>query len=193
MTLCPPPVIQKVLEKYKVIVPFRTVKPNDSWNLHKGVLPEHDNHDWIIIRDIIFREYPDLKAAFNKIAYSQIYFGLNMMITSKQIYDEYSRFVFDVLNKFDLEYEKEGKMRRARVDGFWSEQLLCIWVTGHFKESEIYWAHIGEAEKSYDNYYGNALSCKLKRMLCSNHFCFRLLKTIKLRVDFIKYKVNGKI
>lgn len=173
--------IMRILKRYKVIVPFLTPKPNDTMTLHKGMSKDKDNRDWIIFQDIITKYYPEILPSFNKIVYSSVAWGLNMIITTKSVFDEYSTFLFDVLNKWDKELERRGIVRRPRVDGYYSETLMCVWIMAKFHKSEIYRADVRNFESDDTiNYYSMSFKSILKRAVKSIRFFNNILHKIYL-------------
>lgn len=173
--------IKKILQRYKVIVPYFAPKPNDTMTLHKGIDKEKDNRDWIIFQDIITKYYPEILPSFNKIVYGSVVWGLNMIITSKVIFDEYSSFLFDVLDRWDHELEKRGITRRPRVDGYYSESLMCIWIMAKFSECEIYRADVRNLEQeNTESYYLMTPKFLIKRFCKSVHFINNIMHKIYL-------------
>jgi len=180
--------IIRILKKHKLIVPYMRVKPNDTMTLHKGMPKEQDNRDWIILESIISSDYPELMESFNKIVYGTEAWGKNMIITTKDIFDEYSSFLFDVLGKWDKELGRRGISRRSRVDGFYSETLMPIWVMAKFKEKDLYRTDVRNSESECDayEYYSNSWKAFLKRSLKSIHWLNNRIKQESRKRNYVK-------
>ncbi len=173
--------IKEILSKYKVIVPYWGIKANDTMVLHKSMPREKDNRDWIIFQDIITQDYPEILPSFNRIVYGVKAWGLNMMITTKDIFDEYSEFLFDVLGKWDKELERRGIKHRPRVDGFYSETLMPIWIMSKFNEKQIYRADVMNTEGGDTKlYYSTSIKYFIKRFLKSIHWLNTIIHKMSL-------------
>lgn len=173
--------IKKILKRYKVIVPYFAPKPNDTMTLHKGMPKDKDNRDWVIFENIIKKYYPEILPSFNRIVYSSVAWGLNMIITTKSVFDEYSMFLFDVLGKWDKELEKRGIVRRPRVDGYYSETLMCVWIMAKFHENEIYRADVRNIElDDAREYYSMSMKSILKRAIKSVRCFNNTIHKVKL-------------
>lgn len=120
--------IKKILEKYDIIVAPR------GYTLHSNVkndyIKNHIEEDFIKCEEILKRKYPDYIDAFDKIMSGNNYRQFNMIITKKEIFDEYCKWIFDIL----LELEKnvnldDGRNNyNKRVFGFLSERLFNVWL-----------------------------------------------------------------
>ena len=74
-------------------------------------------------------KYPEYSSSFNHVMNSKYEYGFNMLITKKDILDEYSKWLFDILftleDKIDItEYDEY----QQRIYGFLSERLLNVWI-----------------------------------------------------------------
>ncbi len=69
----------------------------------------------------------------------------NMFIMKKNIFDEYSNWLFDILFKLEGRIDISGfSVQEARVFGYISELLLDVWVkTNNIKYIENNWIQIG--------------------------------------------------
>lgn len=126
--------IEKILRKYKVILQYWGCK--DAFDKRKPI--EEQSSNWTILRNIVQQHYPAMLTIFDRIVFGHKQAYQNMLITSKAIFDEYSKWIFDVLQKYDEAIEAKGEQRTPRVDGFLSETLLNVWMLYTFKGNEIY-------------------------------------------------------
>ena len=99
---------------------------------YEGFGGKHNINDLIQTGNVIQELYPAYYDLFEKLVHEkETYFG-NMMICSKQLFDEYASWlfgIFDVLEK-RIHPEKYDDYRK-RVYGFISEFLLYVWISFH--------------------------------------------------------------
>ena len=130
--------IYKILKTKKIIIPPSYYKPlNGNARLIEGA-PKSNSNPWVVIEKIIEDDYPEMRDSFHKVVYGKKMFFGNMFITTKDYFDSYSKWLFDVLGKFDNQYEALNYKRSLRMDGFLSELLLNVWSDFIFKENEKY-------------------------------------------------------
>ncbi|WP_203289114.1 DUF4422 domain-containing protein [Metabacillus sp. cB07] len=79
---------------------------------------------------IIFKEYyPEYLDSFNKIMFGKKLHLFNMFLMKKQLFNEYSEWLFDILQKLESEINIENyNPYQARVYGFISERLFNVWL-----------------------------------------------------------------
>lgn len=120
---------RELLEIFKEydIVTTRKVKLECSYL--EGFGGNHNVRDLICTGEVIKEKYPDYYGVYEKTVNSEYtYFG-NIMVLSKELFDEYSKWLFDIFfevqKRIDIEsYDDYHK----RVFGFISEMLLLVWV-----------------------------------------------------------------
>lgn len=127
--------IREILKEKDIIVPNSTfiIKHNAEKSWEKT----HIKKDYDECRKIIAEKYPDYVEAFEQFSKSRFLYICNMFIARKEIFDEYYKWLFDIL--FELEkrtdisnYDDYNK----RLFGFMSERLLNVWLLKH-KELKI--------------------------------------------------------
>ena len=116
-----------ILNNYDIIVP--TLFNNKTRTVYQHYVEDHKKRDIKLAQNIINSKYPEYNSSFNQVMNSKYEYGFNMMITRKDILDEYSQWLFDIL--FDLEniidiskYDEYQK----RIYGFLSERLFNVWL-----------------------------------------------------------------
>ena len=127
--------IREILKDKDIIVPNSTfiIKHNAEKSWEKT----HIKKDYDECRKIIAEKYPDYVEAFEQFSKSRFLYICNMFIARKEIFDEYYKWLFDIL--FELEkrtdisnYDDYNK----RLFGFMSERLFNVWLLKH-KELKI--------------------------------------------------------
>lgn len=99
----------------------------DAYNKHhlEGI------SDLELVEKAIQELYPDYLDAYHKIFKGNHYCQFNMWISKKEIFDEYSEWLFDVLgyveNHLEIPLSKRDTYN-ARVFGFLSERLMNVWL-----------------------------------------------------------------
>lgn len=99
----------------------------DAYNKHH---PEGVS-DLKLVEQGIQELYPDYLDAYHKIFNGNHYCQFNMWISKKEIFDEYSKWLFDVLSYVENHLEiplSERSAYNARVFGFLSERLMNVWL-----------------------------------------------------------------
>lgn len=127
--------IREILKEKDIIVPNSTfiIKHNAEKSWEKT----HIKKDYDECRKIIAEKYSDYVEAFEQFSKSRFLYICNMFIARKEIFDEYYKWLFDIL--FELEkrtdisnYDDYNK----RLFGFMSERLFNVWLLKH-KELKI--------------------------------------------------------
>ena len=122
--------IREILKDKDIIVPNSTfiIKHNAEKSWEKT----HIKKDYDECRKIIAEKYPDYVEAFEQFSKSRFLYICNMFIARKEIFDEYYKWLFDIL--FELEkrtdisnYDDYNK----RLFGFMSERLFNVWLLKH--------------------------------------------------------------
>lgn len=122
--------IEEYLKKYDMIIPNSA--QTEQGSVYKHYEERHHISDWLSCGEIIKEKYPKYYPAFT---WSQdcnfISLG-NMVITKKEILDEYCEWLFDIL--FELEQRvdiSDYDSYQHRIFGFLSERLFRVWVMSH--------------------------------------------------------------
>ena len=127
--------ILKILNKYDIIVPKKlkfgiTVKEQFERN--------HNLEDLIKCKEIIEKKYPDYIQSFDEFLNRDSMYTYNMFISSKEIFNEYYNWLFDIL--FEVEkiidisnYTDYNK----RLYGFLSERLFNVWLEKNNKRLKV--------------------------------------------------------
>ena len=124
--------IEKSLKNHDVIIAQRGY----TWmnNVEKNYCQKHTESDIELTRKAIKELYPDYCTCFEKVMKGNHYSQFNMIICRKEIFDDYCKWLFDVLGYVEkrliVPLEERTKYEQ-RVFGFLSERLLVIWLMNH--------------------------------------------------------------
>lgn len=87
--------------------------------------------DMEVVKDSIKKLYPEYMEAYDKYMNGNSSYLCNVMITKKEIFDEYSEWLFKILYDVEENMDKETYIHdsyRKRMFGFLSERLLNVWI-----------------------------------------------------------------
>lgn len=132
--------INKFLNNYDIIV----APKGYTWGstVKTKYIENHVEADLIKCEKVLKEKYPEYSHAFDKVLNGNCYMPFNMMIAKKEIFDEYSKWLFDIL--FELEKIVDVEDGRSnydkRVFGFLSERLLYVWLlkNNQYKVKELF-------------------------------------------------------
>jgi len=119
--------IEKLLKKYDCILPFRT--RTHKKNVYEKYGEVHYKSDLDKCKKIIETNFPEYVPYFNEAMEKNYFYPFNMLITTKEKYNEYCEWLFKIL--FELEKIVDISNRdnyQKRIFGFISERLLYVWV-----------------------------------------------------------------
>lgn len=119
--------INDLMNNYDVILPNkRNYYIETIWSHYKHA---HNIKDLEKTKIIINDCYPEYMDSFNKVMNGTKLHLFNMFIMKKQLFDEYSEWLFDILQKLENEINIENyNPYQARVYGFISERLFNVWI-----------------------------------------------------------------
>ena len=142
--------------KYDVILPEK--KYIGKYNVMNEYKSNHGTNDLEKCGELIQRLYPEYMEAFNTVMDRKSFYLYNMFITRWKFFDNYSKWLFDIL--FELEKELDitnYSEYNKRVYGFLSERLFNVWLEKH-KNLRIKEIPVNNIEK-------NEMIDKMKNMI----------------------------
>ena len=161
----------KILQKYDVILPKKYIvsRPILNHKEHYQNVYEHwcaNHHEddlkkTIAAIHLLYPEYDDaIKAVLERKSLSLC----NMIVTSKKIYDEYSDFLFHVLDKVESETDLSSyDSYNARLYGFLGEILLNVFFEKN-KQYRIKYLDICNTEVSVTKQYLIKFAASIRRL-----------------------------
>ena len=119
--------IISILSNYDIIVP--TLYNNKIRTVYQHYVADHNKRDIDLVQNIINNKYPEYNNSFNQVMNSKYEYGFNMLITRKEILDDYSQWLFDILFELEsrIDISKYDEYQK-RVYGFLSERLFNVWL-----------------------------------------------------------------
>ena len=152
--------IEQLLSRYDMIV---TKKLELRMPYYDGFASTHDEKDLVETERVVAEKYPEYVALFHEMVHKKETYFANMMICSKELYDAYCTWLFDILFEVQRRIDTTGYDNyRKRVYGFLSEFLLTVWIVKN--GLQVYESCVGmSSEKSETEEIKQALSAYFSR------------------------------
>lgn len=128
--------IEKILSRKKIIIPKLSYRVIENPKLYKDKPKEKQDYHLVKLEEYLLKNHNKYISSWEKFAYGNKISWGNMFISSKEIFDDYSSWMFDILFDLEKQFKEEGKLT-PRIMGFISEILLNVWVDHNFKKKEI--------------------------------------------------------
>lgn len=137
------PELSKLLKQYDMITTKLLTLPG---SYYKGFSANHHIKDLMTTGDVIKEKCPEYWDTFERLIHGpNTYFG-NIFITSKNEYDRYCTWLFDILFEVEKRTDFTGyNGYQKRLFGFLSEFLQTVWIQFHnLKVKECMVGMVGE-------------------------------------------------
>lgn len=92
--------------------------------------------DLVVLREVILEKYPQYVSEFDSFINQNEMSPCNMFIAKKEIFNDYSKWLFDILFEVEKRITISNDPYKARVFGFMGEYLLNVYFNKH-KEYKI--------------------------------------------------------
>lgn len=121
--------IKEILKSYDIILPSKGNYEYNNKTSKEFFKENHDEEVWNKCKEIISIKHYEYLPDFEWFEKETTGYCYNMMIVSKNYFDEYHKWLFDIL----FELEKEIDVNKyddynIRMYGFLSERLLNVWI-----------------------------------------------------------------
>lgn len=135
-----------ILKDYDIIT-SKKLKLNFSY--FDGYASDYNIFDLVTTGEVIRQMYPAYYDTFERLVHDRgTYFG-NMMVSSKELYDEYAEWLFAIFAEVEKRIDPSGyDDYHKRVYGFISEFLLLVWV--EVKGLKVYECKVGMTTEKYE-------------------------------------------
>lgn len=137
----------KLLGKRDIVVAQRSyVGKKKGMTVKNAWYTDHNSRDFHELREVIADIYSDYLLAFDVVAESAYMYPANMFFASRNIADNYCRWLFKIL--FELESRIDISSYdnyQRRVFGFAAERLLRVWVIAN--ELDCREVHVTNTER----------------------------------------------
>lgn len=98
---------------------------------------DHFIEDWDITMQAIKELYPEYYETAKSIEDGCFYYAYNMMIASEKIFNEYCRWLFDILFYCEKRCKEYENPYQNRLMGFLSERLMTVFLEYHKDEYKL--------------------------------------------------------
>lgn len=135
-----------ILKDYDIIT-SKKLKLNFSY--FDGYASDYNIFDLVTTGEVIRQMYPAYYDTFERLVHDRgTYFG-NMMVSSKELYDEYAEWLFAIFAEVEKRIDPSGyDDYHKRVYGFISEFLLLVWA--EVKGLKVYECKVGMTTEKYE-------------------------------------------
>lgn len=129
--------IKKLLDTYDAILPKKRRYYIETLYSHYAHTHYAEHLD--ITRDIIEKHYPDYLKDFDKVMKQRSGYMFNMFIMKKELSDQYCEWLFDILERLELNIDlNKYDAFQARLFGRVSELLFNVWLRhNNVKSKEV--------------------------------------------------------
>lgn len=124
--------IDEIFSRYDIILPKPLVS---QYPLEIQYRVCHIPNDIEILKTTITKLYPEYQEAYNKVMIDGYKFSpYNMFLTRYEIFEDYCKWLFDILFEVERQIKISAYPDQARVLGYMGERLLNIYVVhNHLK------------------------------------------------------------
>ena len=126
--------IRAIMNKYDIILPnkYPKIVKNKTPSVYDYYAREHCQKDMDVTLEVINEKYPHMYSLANKMLKEEKQsYGANIIIAKKNIFDEYAKWLFDILFEVENRIHEDVLLRdeyQQRVYGFISERLMAVFV-----------------------------------------------------------------
>lgn len=119
--------IEDLLKEYDIVLPKKRNYYIETINSHYE--NAHHIKDLKKVEEIIKKYHPDYVNSFNQVMSGTKLHLYNMFIMSKDDFDSYCKWLFDILFRLEKEIDiTDYDNYQSRVFGFLSERLFNVWI-----------------------------------------------------------------
>lgn len=120
------PNLNKIFENYDIILPIPIIYP---YSLYTDYCAAHISNDARMLEQVVHELYPEYDSSYKKVMYNNNKLShYNMFITKDKIFEDYSKWLFDILFEVKKRIFISQYADQARVFGYMSERLLNVYV-----------------------------------------------------------------
>lgn len=131
-----------ILNNYDIILPTKRIYPisvKQQYNI------KHNKKDLEILREVISEKYESYLECFEKYMSGNQSHLYNMFLMKKKDYDQYCKWLFEILFEVERRIEISTDSYQARVLGFMSERLLNVYILKNkYKVKEVPIVYFGD-------------------------------------------------
>lgn len=126
------PVNENNVEKYlngKDMIVIKSPKMLSRMERANNLMHMTSQEDYYIFADVFLGMYPQYRSQFVKYFYnSKVSYPYTMLITKKELFDQYCEFIFPVLFEVEKKIKGHGYTRLKRTMGYFGEWSLGLFI-----------------------------------------------------------------
>ncbi len=132
---------ERLLCEYDAVVTPGLIYPQGE-TVYNAYGEKHYTKDLDLTRNAVAKHYPDCLKVYDDVMNGRGMYYANMLVTSKKLMDEYSKWLFTVLFEVEKHIDMTGyDDYDRRVYGFIAERLLLVWL--RYRSLRVYEAPVG--------------------------------------------------
>lgn len=113
-------------------------------DIRNQFIEAHDKENFLLMIDAIKRHCPDYMKSFDTVFGRRFGYFANLLITKKPLFDEYSEWLFKILQDIE-DHDDLTDKKNLRMMGFIAERLLNLYVVhNNLKIKEVPQIFVGE-------------------------------------------------
>lgn len=117
---------EEILKEHDVILAKAVYHPKSYYEVYEEA---HNIRDLQVTGEALRELYPEMYGVFEEIIAGKKVYSGNMFVTSRQLFAEYSEWLFSIFDVVEQRIDPDAyDAYHRRVYGFLSEQLLYVWV-----------------------------------------------------------------
>lgn len=107
-----------------VILPYPTIHLPDISRQHNRYISESE---WRAMRQAVWECEPSYAADFDRIFSERYFYNFNMLVAKAEVFDDYARRLFGILERTEEIIAKEGVVTTKRYAGYLGENLTTLY------------------------------------------------------------------
>jgi lipopolysaccharide biosynthesis glycosyltransferase len=123
--------ISEVVDTYDIVIPteWECVEGGKKYTVYEHWCKHFQKEDLDLVIKLVLKRYPQYYDALMDVLYSDRAIFCNMFIMKKALFEEYSAFLFDILEEFEKESDHTRyNIEQYRTIGHIAERLLAVYV-----------------------------------------------------------------
>ncbi|MFT8425852.1 MAG: DUF4422 domain-containing protein [Liquorilactobacillus sp.] len=98
---------------------------------------DHEKEDWLVMMEVLKKLEPNYYQTAIKYFSGTFYYGYNMIIAKKRIFNEYCEWLFPILYETELRCKGKDSIYQNRYIGFLGEHLTGLFFWHNFEKYKI--------------------------------------------------------
>ena len=128
--------LRKIAENdVDVVLPYPMLHYPNATIQHTWYVPEKD---WELMKKVVSELYPEYGEKIEQIFEAPEFYNYNMMLAKKQVFADYCKWLYPILDRIEELSEPKGENRRDRYTAYMSESLTTLYFMANRNNLKIY-------------------------------------------------------